>query len=680
MLKGGTIIGTSRCPEFRLEEGRKKATLNLIKHEIGRLICIGGDGSLTGANLLSLEWNMHLKALVSEGSITEEQAEKNSHFVVVGMVGSIDNDFNGTDMTIGADSALNRIVSAVDAIMTTASSHQRSFVIEVMGRNCGYLAVMTALATGADYAFIPEYPTPDDWRNKMCRSIKRGKEKGRRHSIVIVSEGAKDYDGNHLSAEDVKNAIESTLGYDTRITILGHVQRGGSPSSYDRMISTQMGVEAVNAAVEATEKTESMVIGICGGKITRNNLVQCVKDTQNVTKAIQEKQYNQAISLRGIDFERSWLTYLNLTRTSLNNSEYKGKMALMTIGAPAPGMNNAARALTRLSIDAGYPMLGIYEGIRGLSNGEFKDLKWIDVDNWAHLGGAVLGTNREQPDRLDACISNLIKFDIKTLFVIGGWEAYTSVLSLAEYMEKHSKIRIPIIAIPATISNNCPGTTLSIGTDTALNIIVQSIDSLKISAIASRCRVFVMEVEGGKCGYLAVVSTLSGGAHVTYTPEDGIDLFRLYSDVQMLRKRFEYSNTMALIINNEKSNSTYTTEMIDKILNEEAHGSFDARKVILGHIQQGNNPSPLDRVLAADMAFNAMKVATDCILNNEYKVGFIGTSEKGLIFTPASEIVKNMDFDNRRPIEQSWYHILECCQMINKKVIQKTDRSQPDGS
>lgn len=162
-----------------------------MQRNIDRLVCIGGDGSLTGANLLSLEWKEHLASLLADGLITQEIADKHQFFVVVGMVGSIDNDFCGTDMTIGCDSALNRIVEAVDALMTTAASHQRSFVVEVMGRNCGWLAAYAALAVGADYAFIPELPTSDDWREKMCRGIKRGRDLGRRHSIVIVAEGAK---------------------------------------------------------------------------------------------------------------------------------------------------------------------------------------------------------------------------------------------------------------------------------------------------------------------------------------------------------------------------------------------------------------------------------------------------------------------------------------------------------
>lgn len=689
-MKGGTIIGTSRCAEFRTKEGRKKAALNLVQRNIDRLVCIGGDGSLTGANMLSLEWKEHLAALVADGQISQAKADMHQFFVVVGMVGSIDNDFCGTDMTIGCDTALNRIVEAVDALMTTAASHQRSFVVEVMGRNCGWLAAYAALAVGADYAFIPEFPTSDDWREKMCRGIKRGRELGRRHSIVIVSEGAKDHQGVHLSSDDVKNAMEKILGFETRVTILGHVQRGGSPSSYDRLIATTMGIEAVNAAVEATAETQSMVIGLRGGKLVRNSLVDSVRITQSVAGAIAEKNYEAALKLRGADFERAWYTYLALCRTSIACKidvscqgmassidtataslgsrplisaspvpQSKGKMAVMNVGAPSPGMNAATRALTRLALDEGFDMYAIFESARGLADGDVRKLKWIDVDNWCDLGGSLLGTNREQPKGkvLEQCAENLEKLGISALFIIGGWEAVTTAQALSAAAEKHPALRIPIVTVPATISNNVPGTDVSIGCDTALNTIVESSDRLKLSAVASRCRVFVMEVHGGKCGYLATAATLGGGGHIAYTPEEPLNLRRLCDDIESLKNRFKSCKTMALIINTEHSNKTYTTEFIEKVIMEEACDSFEVRKLILGHIQQGNSPSPLDRVLAADLAYKALKAAENQMKEKigVASAGAVGNSGgQGLIYTPLSVLHSNMDYEHRRPINQSW--------------------------
>jgi 6-phosphofructokinase 1 len=148
--RGGTIIGSARCAEFRSREGRLQAAHNLITHGIDSLIIIGGDGSLTGANIFRQEWPELLTDLVKQGKINRDVANQHSQLTIVGLVGSIDNDMFGTDMTIGADTALHRITEAVDAIASTAASHQRAFVVEVMGRNCGYLALMGALAGGGD--------------------------------------------------------------------------------------------------------------------------------------------------------------------------------------------------------------------------------------------------------------------------------------------------------------------------------------------------------------------------------------------------------------------------------------------------------------------------------------------------------------------------------------------------
>lgn len=171
--QGGTVIGSARCKDFRERAGRLKAALNLINYEITNLVVIGGDGSLTGANLFRQEWPSLLEELVATEKISQAKAEQCSHLHIVGMVGSIDNDFCGTDMTIGTDSALHRIIEAIDAIVTTASSHQRAFILEVMGRHCGYLALVAALASEADFVFIPEWPPEIDWANRICKKIEQ---------------------------------------------------------------------------------------------------------------------------------------------------------------------------------------------------------------------------------------------------------------------------------------------------------------------------------------------------------------------------------------------------------------------------------------------------------------------------------------------------------------------------
>jgi 6-phosphofructokinase 1 len=186
MADGGTIIRSSRSKEFRERSGRLKAARNLIRKGIDKLIVIGGDGSLTGADIFRTEWKGLLGELVVAGEIDDGQAKRYENFMVVGLVGSIDNDMYGTEMTIGADSSLHRIIEAVDNITSTATSHSRAFIIEVMGRHCGWLALNACLAIGADYLLIPEDPPKRGWEAKMVETMKRV------HSVIPITSNVFD--------------------------------------------------------------------------------------------------------------------------------------------------------------------------------------------------------------------------------------------------------------------------------------------------------------------------------------------------------------------------------------------------------------------------------------------------------------------------------------------------------
>ncbi|NDW09624.1 6-phosphofructokinase [Dysgonomonas sp. 520] len=233
--QGGTILKTARSKEFMTPEGRQIAYDTLVREGIDALVVIGGDGSLTGAKLFAQEYN----------------------FPIVGLPGTIDNDLSGTDMTIGYDTALNTIMEAVDKIRDTASSHERLFFIEVMGRECGYLAINGAIATGAEAAIIPEMAYEKDQLGEL---ISQGFRKSKNSSLVLVTEG--DITGGAMAmAERMKNEYPQ---YDVRVSILGHVQRGGSPSASDRILASRMGAAAVDAL---NEGQRNVMIGIENDKI-----------------------------------------------------------------------------------------------------------------------------------------------------------------------------------------------------------------------------------------------------------------------------------------------------------------------------------------------------------------------------------------------------------------------------
>jgi 6-phosphofructokinase 1 len=315
LSEGGTLIGTARCMAFYERPGRLTAAKNMVLNGIDALIICGGDGSLTGADKFRQEWPSLLEELVSKGELTKEQVAPFSNLNIVGMVGSIDNDMSGTDATIGAYSALSRICEMVDYIEATASSHSRAFVIEVMGRHCGWLALMAGVATGADFVFIPESPWAESWQKEMAEIVSRHRKLGKRKTIVIIAEGAIDQDGNKITPEVVKALLadKNGLGLDTRITTLGHVQRGGTAVAYDRMLATLQGVEAVKAVLENTPETPTCFIAVTENKICRMDLMQAVIDTKEVAKAVDSKCFEKAMNLRDSEFVDQYKSYLMTT-------------------------------------------------------------------------------------------------------------------------------------------------------------------------------------------------------------------------------------------------------------------------------------------------------------------------------------------------------------------------------
>ncbi len=256
MQRGGTMLGSARSLEFKTEAGQKKAIRNLNSMGIEGLIVIGGNGSQTGAYKLS-----------------------ELGFPVVGIASTIDNDLFGSDITIGVDTALNIALEAVDRLKITASSHQRAFLLEVMGRDCGYLALMTALAGGAEAVIIPEVPTNPD---EIAKHIEDAYEKGKAHAIVIVAEGA-EYNAEKLS--NYFKDHQETIGFDLRVAILGHIQRGGNPSAYDRILASRLGAGAVEAMANGNY---GVLTGWIQSRITYTPLSEVVNTKKTLDKSLVE--------------------------------------------------------------------------------------------------------------------------------------------------------------------------------------------------------------------------------------------------------------------------------------------------------------------------------------------------------------------------------------------------------
>ncbi len=237
MERGGTILRTARCEEFKVDRGRVEAYKILKNRKIDGLVVIGGDGSLNGATLIANE----------------------SDVKVVGIPASIDNDIHGTDMCIGVDTCLNTVVENIQKLKDTASSHERAFIVETMGRNCGYIALVAGLTTGSEAIVIPEVKV--DYQ-ALADKLLAGKKRGKVNSIVVVAEGA-------ASAYTVARHLENRTGYETRVTILGHVQRGGSPSVFDRLLASRLGANAIQSLLDGKN---NIMVGLEGSKISSLSL------------------------------------------------------------------------------------------------------------------------------------------------------------------------------------------------------------------------------------------------------------------------------------------------------------------------------------------------------------------------------------------------------------------------
>ncbi|MFO8000319.1 MAG: 6-phosphofructokinase [Marinilabilia sp.] len=254
---GGTILKSARSKDFRTEEGRKKAFTNLQRQGIDALVVIGGDGTFTGARIFGEEFGLP----------------------VAGVPGTIDNDLFGTDYTIGYDTALNTVVEAVDKIRDTATAHNRLFFIEVMGRDAGFLALRSGIASGAEAILVPEIETDYD---QLREFLQNGYKKNKTSSIVLVAEGDKIGGGAIKIAERVGNEHPE---YDVRVTILGHIQRGGSPSAFDRVSASRMGVGAVEALIAGKS---NIMVGLANNQIVHTPFDQALKNKKPLNPQLLE--------------------------------------------------------------------------------------------------------------------------------------------------------------------------------------------------------------------------------------------------------------------------------------------------------------------------------------------------------------------------------------------------------
>jgi 6-phosphofructokinase 1 len=374
------------------------------------------------------------------------------------------------------------------------------------------------------------------------------------------------------------------------------------------------------------------------------------------------------MSLRSSSFKDAFDTFKIMVRAlprPIEKGQKRYRIAVLNAGAPAPGMNTASRAAVRLGLDQGHIMLGVRNGFVGLAKNEVEELSWASTHGWATSGGSILGTNRRVPHGSEFySIARVIEDNkIDALLVIGGWPGYLAANTLLQNRDNYPAFNLPLVCLPASINNNLPGSELSLGADTALNNISTAVDKIKQSAVATR-RCFVVEVMGHYCGYLALMSGLATGAERVYMHEEGITLRDLQADVEKLTRGFQAGKRLGLMIRNEYANEIYTTDFIRALFEEEGQDAFDVRPAVLGHLQQGGNPSPFDRIQANRLARLCLEFLIEQCEKRGNRSAFIGLRNGKIQFNDMRDFERMVEMEYQRPREQWWLELRHIASLL----------------
>ncbi|NWR94520.1 PFKAM protein, partial [Furnarius figulus] len=362
-------------------------------------------------------------------------------------------------------------------------------------------------------------------------------------------------------------------------------------------------------------------------------------------------------------------------------------VAVLNVGAPAAGMNAAVRSTVRIGLIHGHRMLAVHDGFEGLAFGMVRSLGKKGAQSVECGPGKGQSRSwefhlpRTLPKKYFEEISTTIsKFGIHGLIIIGGFEAFTGSLELMEGRTKYEELCIPVCVIPATVSNNVPGSDFSIGADTALNTITTTCDLIKQSAAGTKRRVFIIETMGGFCGYLATMAGLAAGADAAYIYEEHFNIRDLQVNVEHLTEKMKTTVKRGLVLRNERCNENYTTDFIYNLYLEEGKGVFDCRKNVLGHMQQGGSPTPFDRNFGTKMGAKAVAWITGKIkecsrhgrifANTADSACLLGMRKRSLVFQPIASLKEETDFEHRIPKEQWWLKLRPILKILAKYHIE----------
>ncbi|RMF88648.1 MAG: ATP-dependent 6-phosphofructokinase [Nitrospinota bacterium] len=569
LREGGTFLRSARYPLFKEPEVRQRALRRYLEAGFTGLVVIGGDGSLQGAHLLNQE----------------------SPLTVVGVPASIDNDIAGTDMSIGADTALNTIVESIDHLRDTAESHNRAFVIEVMGRNCGYLALVSGLASGADYIFVPEREGGERFEQflEMIEILQDRERREQQSSGIIIRAEGVDFSTDYITQTLHLNKVMSK---ETRPAVLGHIQRGGIPSAYDRLLATRLGDAAGELVVQGMG---GVMVGIRSQQVVTTPLAQVITETNRWTKRLSQH-------MREILDISQRMSYRHKSR----RKEYLPSTIGVLLGTDyVPGLYLVLRAMVREGWHRNVTVLGIADGFDGLAAGE----GWIHELQWEHLSmrNVLLPTYIKMTasphfhsEKIGQMVENIQKYGMEGLVIVGDMQT----LKHAEELHLALPTPFPILFIPAGFAGPLSLTMRSLGFDTALNQIMRHLDMM-VQATAATKRLGFVQLADAETDFLSLLAAIVGGCEQVFIQDYPKDTTRAIADVlESIRQQQRTNATMILTQERSQEIAEIVAQMEDQIKQDatlaqmlSAQGQIAVTDT-LKYQQRGGKPTAYDRRLA----------------------------------------------------------------------------------
>jgi len=723
--QSGTYLMSARSARFKTREGRKEAAFNLIIRNIDALVVIGGDGSMAGALALKEEFEELYRELISEGRLNngnidqkrkEEQEMRNEHCIicktataplntlddsgqepgsaqgrcsesdessefvfdietprgihVMGLPGTIDNDILGTDATIGCDTALMRVSEVVETLISTMRSHRRVFVLECMGRMCGWITLMAGFAVDAEYIFIPEAPNTR-WRGEMVESVRTAYYNNKQNIFVFMSEGAIDGDGNVIGVKDVEREIEQA-GIEVRSLVLGHLQRGGVTSARDRFLGTVLGMKAVEHVMNGVYNkvgSSAVMIVYVDDEAKPIDLQVVVEASKRMKACYEQRLYDEVMNSRCRQFQEVYRVYEH-QRKGLNEAfrketpdrrymiehqrihrekklssavpsdtkrlllgKSRRRVGVLAMGDVAGGMNAVLSSLVQFGLCSEIDMVYFLNGHNGILDTRVRSAEPFEFSIVQGQGGIEIGSSNPPAD-WDAVLRKLDEYKLDNLIAIGG----TPCLNLAMRSDK-------VLVIPCAASNNFPGVSMCIGSETALNAIITCAESTQTSSTSVGKKVHLMEVGGGNCGYLSVVGAMCSSAFEAIYPESS----RLEDILEINRRiRAKCECGTLVIVRSVEAFDRIPGDALCKLLCSGSDVEYQC--TVVSGMQGGLMiPSMLDRVYAKMLAYRAIDLCRE-----RGEGGIVGICKGQVKLVSVSKALEKYDWANDTVRDPEW--------------------------